>query len=384
MKYRDNELKLAVAIIIVGALVLLPAPLLPPHEIAEAVQSLTGMNPKAAYLVVAFGLQAALYSALGVLATLIVKPARTLKRRLFEITFTPLTLVMLAIVIRSIKVGHLPIWINAIIPITSCLFGVILGWAFLYQRWKPTLAIVILVIGIVLWALKNPTSAYLKRTTEAKLQQIVAVGPNLSGGDERFGVLLRIAFSVPTTNLPGESAIGQNRAAILAWGIAVGDARLASLLGLDSNSDLVRQATALGQLATLRGRGDWSKHYALSAALAVLEHPLISDVGGLMKEQLDALAPDSGFSFGDLTADRAGVRFASAATLSEPLAKAMQLRLQDGFIVDDFFPPSIGFPENLTVKEFRRSFGGVGSQRYRKEVEWIEAQLDTCKAISAR
>ena len=40
------------------------------------------------------------------------------------------------------------------------------------------------------------------------------------------------------------------------------------------------------------------------AALAVLEHPLVSDAGGLMKEQLDALTHGSGFSFGDLAADR--------------------------------------------------------------------------------
>lgn len=378
------SLKLAVAGVIVGALVLLPAPLLPPRGVAEAVQSVTGMNWKVAYLVAAFGLQSVFYGGLGVLAALMVGPALTLKRRLFEITITPLTIIMLAIVIRSIKVGHLPVWINAIVPITSCLFGVILGWAFLYQRWKPTLAIVMLVIGAVLWALMIPISASLKRATEAKLQRIAAVGPNLSNGDERFGLLLQIAFGSPASNLPGESVIEQNRAAILAWGITVGDPRLARLIGLDSDSDLVRHAAALGQLATLRGRGDWSKHYALSAALAALEHPLISDAGGLMKEQLDALAPDSGFSFGDLAADRAGVRFASTATRSESLAKAMQLRLQTGFVVDDFFPPSVEFPENLSLEEFRRSFGSVGSQRYRNEIEGIETQLDTCKAISAR
>ena len=40
---------------------------------------------------------------------------------------------------------------------------------------------------------------------------------------------------------------------------------------------------------------DWARHSALSAALAVLEHPLVSDAAGLMKEELDALTHGSGF-----------------------------------------------------------------------------------------
>jgi hypothetical protein len=56
----------------------------------------------------------------------------------------------------------------------------------------------------------------------------------------------------------------------------------------------------------------------------------ISDAGGLLKEELDALTHGSGFSFGDLAADRAGVRFAWA-TDSETAALAMQARLQAGY-----------------------------------------------------
>jgi hypothetical protein len=101
-----------------------------------------------------------------------------------------------------------------------------------------------------------------------------------------------------------------------------------------------------------------------------------------MKEKLDALTRGSGFSFCDLTAERAGVRFASVATGWESLAKAMQLRLQNSFAANDFFPPTADFPENLTVEEFRRNFGGVGSQRYRQELRKIEKRLDGCVAIA--
>jgi hypothetical protein len=94
------------------------------------------------------------------------------------------------------------------------------------------------------------------------------------------------------------SMIEQNRSAILGWGIGLGDPPLARFVGLDLDSELVRRAVALSQGATIRGRKDWPRRYALSAALALLGHPLVSDAGGLMKEQIDALTQGTGFSFG--------------------------------------------------------------------------------------
>ncbi len=56
-------------------------------------------------------------------------------------------------------------------------------------------------------------------------------------------------------------------------------------------------AEATSQFTILEGLG---------AALAVLKHPIVSDAGGLLREQLDTLTRGSGFSFGDLAADRVG------------------------------------------------------------------------------
>jgi hypothetical protein len=193
---------------------------------------------------------------------------------------------------------------------------------------------------------------------------------------------LRTAFAPGSEDPPGKPAVQHNRAAILALGIAIGHERLARPAGLQPQEELVREAVSLRQGTSLRGRGDWSRHYTLSAALAVLENPLFSDGGGLIKEELDALTHGSGFSFGDLTADRAGVRFAGAATHSEAGARAMQARLQHGFDADDYFPPAADLPENLTVQEFRGIYGGVGSQRYRQQMSEIEARLDRCAGLS--
>src|SRR4029077_2860763 len=142
-----------------------------------------------------------------------------------------------------------------------------------------------------------------------------------------------------------------DRGAILAWGIAVGDEKLAQFAGLDSKSELVQRAAALREGVALRGRSDWARHYATSAALAILAHPIISDAIGQMKEQLDSFPRGSGFSFGDFAANRAGIRFASTATQSAAAAKAMQDRLQAGFVLDDFFPPASDLPEDIPAQQ---------------------------------
>jgi hypothetical protein len=376
-----GRVRIAAASLILLSLLCVPAPLLPPHRLAGALQSLLGIGFKAAYLAAAVGLQTVFYLSLGWLATLVATRASSLRGPLLQIGTVPLVVVGLALIIRSLKAGHLPIWVNAVVPITACVFGVLLGFALQYRYWKTTLSIGMALVAFALWGLVSGTSTSLRNATEVQLQKLVAAGPSLPSGDARFGALLQAAFEPARNDVVNGNAVQHNRAAILAWGVAIGHPQLARFIGLDPDSELVRSAARLQPGTTLRGREDWPRHYALSAALAVLEHPLVSDAGGLMKEQLDALTMGSGFSFGDLAADRAGVRFASAATGDETAATSMQARLKKGFEADEFFPPTIVFPENLTVDQFRNDFGGVGSKPYRLEVTKIEKLLDGCIAL---
>ncbi len=377
-----NAKTIVPAAVVLLALLLVPAPLLPPNWLVAAMRYVLRLGGAAGYLVAAVGLQIAFYGSLGVLAAFAVVPATTRRGRLLQIVIVPLVVVCVALVIRSLKVGHLPLWINAVMPVAAALVGVGLGFGVLYRLGKVTAIFAVVLIGVTLWLLLGKTSAELRVATKADLQRLIAAAPELPAGEPRFGALLQRAFA-PT---PGEAVWGDevqdNRAAILAWGIAVGDERLARFVGLDGDAELMRQAAALRQNTTLRGRADWPRHYALSAAIAALKIPLISDAAGVMKEQLDALTGGSGFSFGDLAADRAGVRFAATATGTEAGAKAMQTRLQKGFVLDDFFPQVADLPENLTVEQFRRDYDGVGSERYHQQVEEIETRLDRCAALS--
>jgi hypothetical protein len=280
------------------------------------------------------------------------------------------------------KAGHLPLWINAAVPIVSCLFGLALGFTLLYRHFTLTIVGTLMVLVAAFWGFLGGPSRSLGMLTEAHLRNFVVAGPALPTGGARFGALLQAAFASVNGGRGNHTQVESNRAAIIAWGIVAGHPRLARLAGLDPNSQLVQKAAALSAGTSLRGREDWSRHYAVSAALAVLGHPLISDAGGLMKEQLDALSGGTGFSFGDLAADRAGVRFASAATSSEKSAKAIQTRIQGSYSTDDFFPAALDFPENLSVEQFRHDFGGVGTARYHQEVNKIELLLDGCVALS--
>lgn len=368
-------------IIVLIALLIVPAPLLPPHRLAEATQLILGVGWKTAYLAAVVGLEIVFYGSIGILTAFIVKRGTTWQRRFLQTLIVPLLVIGLAMIIRSIKVGHLPVWINAAIPIAACLLGTWLGLSLLYQRWKVIMFMVVTVTSVAFWGLLG-TTASLSRAIENHLQRLITASSTIPAGEARFGALLRIAFSSPTEESEKSDAVQNNRAAILALGIALGDERLAKFVGLDRNSKLVRDASLLRKGTRLRARSDWSRHFSLSAALAVLEHPLIGDAGGLMKEQLDVLTGGSGFSFCDFAADRAGVRFAEAATNSAEDAKAMQDFLKNDFNVSNFLPEIGDLPENLTTEQFRASFGTVGSDRYRETIAEIETRLNSCVALS--
>jgi hypothetical protein len=293
----------------------------------------------------------------------------------------PLTVTALVFTVRWLKLGYPPVAANAIVPALACFAGVALGLALAYGAWKTALTAAAALAAAALWAWNAGPPAEVIDATEARLRRLVATAPAVPPGDHRFAALVRTAFADPPDGARSTSAADHNRAAIFALGIALGDERLAPLVGLAPDAEFVREAAGLRNGTTLRGRADWARHYSLSAALALLRHPFVSDAAGLIKEQLDALTRDSGFSFADLAADRAGVRFAAAATHSETAAAAMQARLEHGFGVADFFPPVDDLPENLTVEEFRRRYGGVGDARYRRMLREIDARLEACAGL---
>jgi len=212
-----------------------------------------------------------------------------------------------------------------------------------------------------------------------RLLTLFAVSPQFNS-QPSFNLCLASAFALARRRSVDGDPLVENRAAILALGVLLGHSRIETFLGpvlTDRDRDAVQQTV---NRVTLRGRFDWTRHFCVCAALCVLSQEAVSDAVALLKEELDAEEGGSGFSFGDLLADRAGAAFASRATCSTAAARAMQDRLADGFDVGEVFPPADDLPEEIADAELKDRYRGVGGAGYGLLMAEIERRIAACAA----
>ena len=125
---------------------------------------------------------------------------------------------------------------------------------------------------------------------------------------------------------------------------------------------------------TVAGRKDLRQHFVISAALEVLSDAGVSFAIGEFKELTDSGRGGSGFSFVDLAADRAGLKFAELALTSGGAAAVQRnaRALEDpGF----FFPSIRGLEEGLTAAQFEQRYGSVESEAYVAVVNEIDRRI---------
>lgn len=220
-----------------------------------------------------------------------------------------------------------------------------------------------------------------RASTAAHFAHLASGEESRPPGDAGFEATIRRAFRFAQQRSEKSSAVEENRAAIYALAIMLGHPRIEQFVGpVTSASSWAAARRAPGRV-TLRGRADWTQHFWVSAALAVLSSEAASDAVGLLKEELDAGKGGSGFSFSDLLADRAGTLFGLAAIHEEAAARRMQQRLLEAFDVDHLFPPAADLPEGIPDAEFQRDYGGVGGPGYNRVVAEIERRLNQCDAL---
>ncbi len=193
-----------------------------------------------------------------------------------------------------------------------------------------------------------------------------------------FGQCMETVFDEASQRSLDGNAAKENRAAILTLGYMLGHQKLLPLLG-PSVPALNARTLRKFRKVTLAGRQDWARHFSLSAALQVLGNSQASKDAGILKEELDADG-GSGFSFGDLLADRAGTMMSVRATTSESAARAMQARLAGGFVESDFMPSGQDLPEGLPDEQFQAEYGGVGGPRYTALLKEIDRRIAACDA----
>ena len=232
-------------------------------------------------------------------------------------------------------------------------------------------------------ALAHALSGRPKVTIEVRehAQNLLADASSLPLGDDRFAALLRRAFEFAQRRSARGDRLIENRAAMLALAILIGDERVEKVVGPVLDPAQREQAGRELANVTLRGRADWTKHFFVSAAIALLSCEATSNKIGTLKEVLDAEDGGSGFSFGDFAANRAGIRLALAATDDQDSARRTQELLAGQFALDDVFPDVSDLPENLTTAEFQAKFGGVGGAEYLKLLAEIEQRLSQCAAL---
>jgi hypothetical protein len=210
-------------------------------------------------------------------------------------------------------------------------------------------------------------------TVRAYYQKLVNVAASSGGRTqslaEFIGPTFALAKSRSSTHDPGT----ENRAAILALALYFGDSRFERLLG-DVLTDALRDAEADLFRVKLEGRTDWVQHFVTSAGLMVAGGTTVADVLGQTKEVLDTEGP-SGFSFTDIGADHAGIRFAQVATASQAAARRLQNALAGTARERDFFPHVGDLPEGLSEEEFKRRYVDVNSPSYTALVSEIDRRI---------
>nr|WP_319392354.1 hypothetical protein [uncultured Desulfobacter sp.] len=128
---------------------------------------------------------------------------------------------------------------------------------------------------------------------------------------------------------------------------------------------------------TLWGRQDLVKHFFVSAGIAVSGGTNLSNFAGLAKEVNDS-GGGSGFSFADLAADRAGVRFAELATGSARKASAVQQTMATVKTEDQFMPRIDNLPEGIMELQFKKRYSDFDSTAYRLVEDEIARRINAC------
>ena len=137
----------------------------------------------------------------------------------------------------------------------------------------------------------------------------------------------------------------------------------------ESDEERQRRLAVLG-IPTMKGRRDLAQHFVVSCALAVLLSPQAAETIGILKELRDAQG-GSGFSFVDLSADMAGVTFATHLRDADLSLE----RVAGTFAVDGFLPDRGKLREGIPWKGFLALYGSAEDERFHREQALIRQRI---------
>ncbi len=214
-----------------------------------------------------------------------------------------------------------------------------------------------------------------------RLVELDSIGrrPGTASLAEVFGPLFTLVKDRSRLDDPAT----ENQAALLALVIYFADSRFERLTG-PVRQGLLKGHHPRNRDIRLGGRHDLLLHFLISAGLKLVSDQGIAMAIGEFKELLDSNKGGSGFSFVDLAADRAGLRFAEVATSTTSGARHLQNVLAGKSTERAFFPRFTDLPEGLSETEFTSRYGNVDDSRYTAVIKEIDRRLAGADAYAVK
>jgi hypothetical protein len=183
---------------------------------------------------------------------------------------------------------------------------------------------------------------------------------------------LKLALELARQRSVSGDAQKENVAALLAVSLYVGDYDLQRAL---STLLKVNLSSSHKNSVTLAARQDLNLHFIYSVALTILSDQGVSLSIGEIKEVSDSAKGGSGFSFVDLTADRAGVQLAEFAISNPSTARLLQDNIYKINTESGVFPDIALLQEGLSEDQFKKDYGNRESADYRVVVSEIDRRI---------
>ncbi|WFB36697.1 hypothetical protein P3T73_02840 [Kiritimatiellota bacterium B12222] len=314
-------------------------------------------------------------SLLGVLLVYVCKQWRSTRSFPLLVAGT----VVLVISSQWIHYGNFPIPQQVFLGVCSAIVGVLLGFVLLRNRWALWALLLFLAV-LYFWGTSTGISNQLNELTQQRITYLLDQADEIPDGDAGWAMLMTEAFQYTEEDPEAQELIRHHQAAILALSVILGEEKVAKVARRDTNPAYVSQSKALRKRITLYGRHDLSQHYWVSAGLAVLSSEKKSITVGISKEMMDADG-GSGFSFVDLTVDRAGTLLTASATHSPSAAQTFQQLIQQGVQIADFCPNPLDLPEGIQQAQFKSEYGGLGGKKTSALANEINNRLAACSGL---
>lgn len=192
-----------------------------------------------------------------------------------------------------------------------------------------------------------------------------------SGSGWSLNNSIQVAFNMAERRSVIHDPVQENTAAIWALALTNGSKQL---LRFTTITDLKVQPVQSN--STLQGRRDLAQHFLYSAVLQQLGESSVALSIGQLKEMMDSDG-GTGFSFVDMTANKAGMQLSNFATSNEENARFIQSKLKQCVKESCYMPSTADMQEGLGIDTFEQKYNSVSDEKYQKIERAIDQRISS-------